>query len=67
MFVLHRHKTSETKIKKTKDEQYGECSNCYWPSLFVRRETMPVKIKIVQSPAERVPVHVEHPAWREFL
>lgn len=28
---------------------------------------MSVKIKIVKSQATRVPVHVDHPEWREFL
>lgn len=28
---------------------------------------MSVKIKIADSPAETVPVHIERPMWREFL
>jgi hypothetical protein len=35
--------------------------------MFGGSETMSVTIKIVTSPAERVPVHIEHPSWREFL
>lgn len=28
---------------------------------------MPIKIKIVKSYSERVPVHIEVPAWRRLI
>jgi len=28
---------------------------------------MPIKIKIIKSYSERVPVHIELPSWRQFL
>ena len=31
------------------------------------RGEMSVKIKIDDSPAEMVPVHIDRPIWREFL